>query len=90
MTNYIDWEDMVTEYKQQYDDEDGIIEFVDSLVPVYYHDIFEAFNKYCIGNNMIISKDDVGLPMWQVMTKYIFEAYYEAFINEWDGFDEEE
>jgi len=90
MTQYIDWEDMVKEYKKQYDDEDGIHEFIDSLVPVYYYDIFEAFRKYCFSNNMIISNDDMGLPMWRVMTKYIYEAYYRSFMREWDLFDEEE
>ena len=36
----IDWEDMVKEYKKQYDDEDGIHEFIDSLLPVHYGDIY--------------------------------------------------
>ncbi len=38
----------------------------------------------------LITDDDMGQPIWSVMTKHIYEAYYEAFCEEWDGFDEEE
>ena len=84
--NHIDWKDMVKEYKKQYDDEGGIPEFIDSLVPVYYNEILEVFNDM----TELITADDVGLSIWQVMTKYIYEAYYKSFMREWDGFDEEE
>mgnify|MGYP003113358826 CR=1 FL=1 len=86
MTQYIDWEDMVKEYKKQYDDEGGIPEFIDCLVPVYYNEILEVFNDM----TELITADDVGLSIWQVMTKHIYEAYYKSFMREWDLFDEEE
>ena len=86
MYTYINWEEMVEQYKQQYDDEDGIHEFIDSLVPVYYHDILKAFSAWA----ELITGDDMGLPIWQVMTKHIYESYYNSFMNKWDGFDEEE
>jgi len=86
MNKHINWVDEVAEYKNQYDDEDGIHEYIDSLVPIYYHDITNAFWQM----TSLITDDDVGLPIWQVMTKHIYEAYFEAFMNEWDGFDEEE
>ena len=82
----INWKDEVAEYKKQYDDEDGIHEYIDSLLPIYYHDILEAFNDM----TELITDDDMGQPIWSVMTKHIYEAYYEAFCEEWDGFDEEE
>tara|TARA_R100001230_G_scaffold21896_1_gene12222 strand:+ start:417 stop:677 length:261 start_codon:yes stop_codon:yes gene_type:complete len=86
MTNYEHWEDMVKEYKKQYDDEDGIPEFIDSLVPVYYNEILEVFNDM----TELITADDVGDTIWYVMTKHIYNSYYESFMGEWDGFDEEE
>ena len=40
----MNWNEEVEEYKKQYDDEDGIYEYVESLVPVYYGDISNTFN----------------------------------------------
>ena len=86
MTQYIDWEYMVIEYKRQYADEDGIHEFIDGLVPVYYNEVLEVFNDM----TELITPDDVGLSIWKVMTKHIYNSYYELFMCEWDLFDEEE
>ena len=82
----INWTQEVKEYKAEYEDDDSISEWVESLVPIYYGDITNAFNDF----SEEITADDVGVCIWQVMTRHIFNAYYEAFMNEWVPFDEEE
>ena len=82
----MNWNEEVEEYKKQYDDEDGIYEYVESLVPVYYGDISNTFNDM----SELITADDVAVPIWQVMTKHIFNAYLESFMEAWTPFDEEE
>lgn len=82
----IDWEKEVEEYKTQYEDEDGIHEFVESLVPIYYHDILNTFTNMTLK----INEAHIGLPIWQVMAHFIYESYMEEFMSHWSGFDEEE
>ena len=82
----MNWNEEVEEYKKQYDDEDGIYEYVESLVPVYYNDISNTFNDM----SELITTDDVAVPIWQVMTKHIFNDYLESFMEAWTPFDEEE
>jgi len=83
---YINWDEEVEEYKTQYDDEDGIFEYVESLVPHYYHDIQNTFNSI----SELITADDVGLAISQVMQKHIFNAYLESFMEAWTPFEDEE
>ena len=82
----IKWDVAVEEYKAQYTDEDGIHEFIDSLVPIYYYDINKEFQDL----GFVITQEHVGLRIWQVMTQSIYEAYMEEFMSHWAGFDEEE
>ena len=42
---HINWSDMVKEYKEQYDNEYYIGEFVESLVPHNYYEILKVFNN---------------------------------------------
>ena len=87
----IEWEDMVKEYKKQYDDEDGIHEFIDSLLPIYFGDIYQAYHDE-IGTplNIEIENHHVGLEIWQVMNIDIYNSYCESFSSAWTPFDEEE
>ena len=85
----IDWVEAVQEYKKEYDDDLHIMDYVDSLVPIYYYDILGVFGSYNLANTYIESHHE-GLPIWQVMTQFIFEEYLNAFMNEWEPFDEEE
>ena len=82
----MNWNEEVEEYKKQYDDEDGIYEYVESLVPVYYNDISNTFNDM----SELITADDVGFPIWKVMTKNIYHAYQESFMEAWTPFEDEE
>ena len=76
----IDWEDMVKEYNKQYDDEDGIHEFIDSLLPVYYGDIYQTYHDY-LGTplSIEIEEEHVGLPFWKIMTWHIFQEFLGHF-----------
>ena len=87
----IDWEDMVKEYKKQYDDEDGIHEFIDSLLPVYYGDIYSTYHEV-IGTpmNIEIEAEHQGSQIWQILNWQIFEAFSEEFYAHWTPFDEED
>ena len=87
----IDWEDMVKEYKKQYDDEDGIHEFIDGLLPIYYGDIYSTYHEV-IGTpmNIEIEAEHQGLQIWQILNMQIFEAFSEEFYARWTPFDEEE
>ena len=82
----MNWDEEVKDYKKQYDHEDGINEYVESLVPVYYGDISNTFND----KSELITADEVGVPIWQVMTKHIFNAYLESFMEAWTPFKDEE
>ena len=82
----INWTVAVEEYKTQYTDEDGIHEFIDSLVPVYYSDILKTFDNV----GFEITQEHVGLHIWQVMSQSIYEDYMDEFMSHWTGFEEEE
>lgn len=82
----INWENEVKEYKTQYEDDEGIHEYVDSLVPIYYGDILNAFNDM----TETITDNEVGLPIWKVMAYYIYQDYMEKFMEAWTPFEEEE
>jgi len=75
----IKWDEEVEEYKVQYDGEDGIFEYVENLVPIYYRDIQNTFNSMSVE----IAADDVGLTISQVMQKHIFDDYLESFMEAW-------
>ena len=87
----IDWEDMVKEYKKQYDDEDGIHEFIDGLLPVYYGDIYSTYLEV-IGSpmNVEIEPEHKGFQIWQILNMQLFEAFGDEFYLHWTPFDEEE
>ena len=38
------WAEEVEEYKKLYDDDEGIHEYVESLLPVYYGDIYQTYH----------------------------------------------
>ena len=40
----IDWTQEVKEYKEQYDDDSGIYEYVGNLLPQYYGDIYQTYH----------------------------------------------
>ena len=82
----INWEEEVEEYKKQYDTMSYIGEYIQSLVPVYYNDILNTFNDM----SELITADDVGFPIWKVMTKHIYHVYQESVMEAWTPFEDEE
>ena len=82
----MNWESHVAEFKVSYNCESCIPEYIDSILPIYYYDITAAFSDMAA----VIREEDIGLPIWQVMNRYIYEDYYESFMDEWHGFDEED
>ena len=86
-----DWNKIVAEYKEQYDDDDGIHEYIDSLLPVYYGDIYKVYFSE-MGTPLAIKVEShhVGLEFWRIMVQEIFEVYMEKFLTAWHELEEEE
>ena len=78
------WKDLVEDYKKEYDDESGVSEYIEHLLPVYYHHISDEYNRL-IGSPMTITirDDHVGMTMGEIMNLAIYDAYYELFMDEW-------
>ena len=87
----INWTQEVKEYKKQYDDEYGIHEYVESLLPVYYGDIYQTYHDV-IGTplNIEIEESHVGLSFWQIMNTHILARFYPLFYEAWYEAEEEE
>lgn len=95
MSNYnyynIDWKQEVRDYKEQYDDMESISEYIDSLLPQYYGDIYQTYHDV-IGTpiGIIIQKYHVGQALWEIMNLDIFHAYYGKFIEALNELEKEE
>lgn len=87
----IDWHNVVKEYKKHYDNDDGIHEYIESLLPVYFGDIYQTYHDE-IGTPLNIEIEDyhVGLEIWRIMVGHIFESYVEEFLEAWNELEEEE
>tara|TARA_R100001510_G_C7638246_1_gene196100 strand:+ start:654 stop:941 length:288 start_codon:yes stop_codon:yes gene_type:complete len=95
MSNYnyynINWEHEVIEYKAQYDDDDYIVEYVESMLPIYYGDIYTTYHQV-IGTplNIEIEQKHVGQTIDKIMNWHIFEEYMIKFMAEFNEYEEEE
>lgn len=83
----IDWTEEVKEYKKQYDDDNGIHEYIESLLPVYYGDIYQTYHDV-IGTPLNI--DVEGVPLWRIMNAHILAEFYPLFYEAWNEAEEEE
>ena len=86
-----EWQNLVKEYYDENgNDEENICEWVDGITPIYYSDIKEQFNDF----SFEITSDQVGLKMWEVMARTIYDRLYDRFVQELheysDSIDEEE
>ena len=88
----INWAEEVKEYKKQYDDDKGIHEYVESLLPVYYGDIYQTYHEI-LGTplNIKIVNAHVGMTidkilLWDIETEYLHEFWAEYKLSN----DEEE
>ena len=87
-----DWQKEVKEYKEHYDNDDGIHEYIESLLPVYYGDISQTYHDL-IGSPLTIEIKEVHVGMtidkimlWDIYTEYSNEFWAEYKLSN----DEEE
>jgi hypothetical protein len=87
----MDWEELVIEFGKQYTihSHDNIHEFIDGIVPIYYHDIMEEARKLRLYHE-VIGPHQVGQSIWKILQYHIYEAYYEEFMNHIYLLEEEE
>ena len=80
-----EWQDLVEEYYNENGmDEDNIHEWVDGITPIYYSDIIKRFNEF----NYEITEEHVGLEIWKVMAKTIYDKLYDRFVQELHEYDD--
>ena len=74
-----EWQNLIEEY---YDENgyspDNIHEWVDGITPIYYSDIIKQFDEF----NYEITKEHVGLEIWKVMVRTIYDKLYDRFVQE--------
>lgn len=87
----IDWHAEVKEYKEQYDDDDGIHEWIHGLVPIYYGKIYTTFHDV-IGSPLTIEIEPhhIGRNVGDIMLCLIFDEYIEQFMQAWNEAEAEE
>jgi hypothetical protein len=87
----IDWHAEVKEYKENYDDDNRIHEYIDGLIPIYFGEIYTTYHDV-IGTplNIKIESHHTGLEVGQIMQGLIFDEYMEQFMNAWNEAEEEE
>jgi len=85
------WAEEVEEYKKQYDDDEGIHEYVESLLPVYYGDIYQTYHEL-LGTplNIEIEEQHVGVSFWKILNRDINIVYYDLFMEAWNEAKDEE
>ena len=85
------WAEEVEEYKKQYEDDDGIHEYVESLLPVYYGDIYQTYHEL-LGTplNIEIEEQHVGVSFWKILNRDINIVYYDLFMEAWNEAKDEE
>jgi len=88
----MDWYGEVADYKKQYDNEEGIHEWVDGLLPIYYSDILSVFTSSLCGCGLeyLITKEHVDMSIGDIMVHIIYNEYYEQFVEAYYTFEEEE
>lgn len=92
MSGY-DWAECAKDFKEAYEgNEDYIGEYIDSLLPDYYSDIEQTYKEY-IGVSPVtieIEASDVGLQVWQLMNRHLYDEFMQLFMEEWNSLKEEE
>ena len=73
------FEKAVADYLESYEDynQDTINEYVDGIVPISYHGIWEKFDSM----NVKITEAHVGLEIWKVMRAEVYDVYYGIFVE---------
>ena len=86
-----DWAEEVKEYKKQYDDDEGIHEYIESLLPVYFGDIYQTYHDV-IGTyyNKEICEVHAGKTISEILLWDIYIEYSNAFWAEYKASMKEE
>ena len=79
------WKDLVEDYKKEYDDESGVSEYIEHLLPTYYGEVYDEYHRLGLGSPMAITiqDDHVGMAIWEIMNLEIYDEYYELFMSAW-------
>ena len=87
----IDWEEEVKEFQVFYDDDEGIHEYIESLLPQYYGDIYQTYHDV-IGTyyNKQITHAHVGMTIDKILLWDIYIEYSNAFWAEYKLSNDEE
>ena len=97
MSVAIKWDEAVEEYHNHYDGAEcmrdsmyNISEYVESLLPVYYGEIYSTYHDY-IGTplNIEIEESHVGLSFWQIMNRHLFDEFIGHFMEAFNAYEEE-
>lgn len=77
----INWKHEVIEYKAQYEDDDHISEYIESMLPVYSSEIYTTYWD-AIGSPFYISIEShhVGLTIDQILSRGLFDKYHGEFM----------
>lgn len=87
----IDWHEEVKEFRRQYDDDDDVSEYIESMLPVYYGEIYTTYHE-AIGTpfNIEIESHHVGLTIDKILLQNLFDEYYGQFMMALHVYEEEE
>lgn len=87
----INWKHEVIEYKSQYDDGDHISEYIESMLPHYYSEIYTTYHE-AIGTplNIEVESHHVGLTIDKILLSELFNKYYGEFMMALHVYEEEE
>ena len=86
--------DYVLDYMKDNDnifDTDRINEYVDGLLPLYYSEIYNEYHRH-LGTpfSIEITQDMVGLAIWEIMNRQLFDEYFTLFMDKLNEIHEED
>ncbi len=76
-----DWHNVVKEYLEEYTMDDGnLAEFIDSLVPIHYNDIWDVAQKHNLGHTIISEMSlHPEMTVYTLLQGAIIQVYYSEF-----------
>ena len=89
----INWQEQAIEYLKEYGNDDTYIqEWVESLVPIYYHDIMQEGIRLEVYYGTI-RENDTGQKIWELFSRIIYQNYttefYGAYFEQLEFMEEE-
>ena len=89
----INWQEQAIEYLKEYGNDDTYIqEWVEGLVPIYYHDIMQEGIRLEVYYGTI-RENDTGQKIWELFSRIIYQIYttefYGAYFEQLEFMEEE-